>query len=120
MYQPLALAIIIVSLVVAAWCFVAARRDRWIDRSHLAGLILVEAALVAQAVLAVVRIAGGERPVQFVTFLGYLVTALIMLPLVTVLSFMERTRWGAVIAGAGAVVVAMLVLRLQQVWVPLR
>jgi hypothetical protein len=43
-----------------------------------------------------------------------------MVPLVVVLSFMERTRWGSVIAGSGAVVVAVLVLRLQQVWVPLR
>jgi hypothetical protein len=119
-YQPLAIAIIIGSLLVAAWCFVAARRDRWIDRSHLAGLILVEVAVVAQAVAASVRIAGGERPVQFATFLGYLVTALIMLPLVGVLAFMERTRWGSVIAGSGGVVVAVLVLRLQQVWVPLR
>jgi hypothetical protein len=119
-YQPLAISIIIASLLVSAWCFVAAKRDRWIDWSHLGGLILVEAAVIAQSIVALVRIAGGEHPRQFVTFLGYLVTTLVMLPLVVVLSFMERTRWGSVIAGSGAAVVAVLVLRLQQVWVPLR
>jgi hypothetical protein len=119
-YQPLAIFIMVASLLVAAWCFVAARRDRWIDWSHLGGLIVVEAALIAQGVVAVVRIARGEHPAQFATFLGYLVTSLVMVPLVVVLSFMERTRWGSVIAGSGAVVVAVLVLRLQQVWVPLR
>jgi len=30
-YQPLAIFIMVASLLVAAWCFVAARRDRWID-----------------------------------------------------------------------------------------
>lgn len=120
MYDRLATVTIIVSLVVAAWCFVAAGRDRWIDVSHLVGLAVVELALVIQAVAAVVRIAGGEHPSQFGTFLGYLVTSVVMLPLVVVLSFMERTRWGAVIAGAGGIVVAVLVLRLNQVWAPLR
>jgi hypothetical protein len=119
-YVGLAISTIIASLLVAAWCFVAAGRDRWIDWSHLIGLIVVELALVAQGVAAVVRIAGGERPEQFATFLGYLITSVVMLPMVVVLSFMERTRWGAVIAGSGGVVVAVLVLRLQQVWVPLR
>lgn len=120
MYQGLAIFIGVAALLVAAWCFVAARRNRWIDWSHLIGLIVVETAIIAQAIAAAVRIAGGERPQDFVTFLGYLITAVVMLPLTVTLSFMERTRWGSVIAGAGAVVVAVLVLRLQQVWLPLR
>ncbi len=120
MYQALAIAIMIMSLLVAAWCFVAAKRDRWIDWSHLIGLIVVEAAVLVQAIIAGIRIAEGERPQALATFLGYLVTSVIMLPLTVGLSFMERTRWGAVIAGAGAVVVVVLVLRLQQVWLPLR
>jgi drug/metabolite transporter (DMT)-like permease len=119
-YQALTIPTMVVSFLVAAWCFVAARRDRWIDWSHLIGLILVEVAVIAQAIVAVLHIASGERPEHFVTFLGYLVTTVIMLPLVVVLSFMERTRWGSVIAGAGGIVVAVLVLRLQQVWTPLR
>ena len=119
MYERLLTALMIVALLIGAWCFVAAARDRWIGRPHLVGLVVVEAALLAQAIVAVVRIAGGERPEEFATFLGYLVTSVVVLPLAVALSFMERTRWGAVIAGAGAVVVAVLTLRLQQVWTPL-
>jgi thiamine transporter ThiT len=63
--------------------------------------------------------AGGDRPAELATFIGYLVTAALMLPLAVVLSFMERTRWGAVIAGVAALTVAVLVLRLQQTWTPL-
>jgi hypothetical protein len=119
-YPGLASFTIIASLLVAAWCFVAAGRDRWIDWSHLIGLIAVELAVVAQGIAAVVRIAGGERPEQFATFVGYLITSVLLLPLVAVLAFLERTRWGAVIAGAGGLVIAVLVLRLQQVWLPVR
>jgi len=114
------IAVIVTSLGVAAWCFGAAARDRWIGVTHLAGLVLLEVALLAQAVAAVVRIAGGERPEEFATFIGYLATSVLVVPLAVVLSVMERTRWGAVIVGAAAVVAAVLTLRLQQVWTPLR
>ena len=117
-YEHLLTAIMIVALLIGAWCFVAAARDRWIGRAHLLGLIAVEAAMVAQAIVAVVRLAGGERPAEYGTFLGYLVTSVLFLPLAVGLSLMERTRWGAVIAGGGCVVVAVLALRLQQLWTP--
>lgn len=117
-YERLLTAIMIVALLIGAWCFVAAARDHWIGRPHLVGLIALEAAVVAQAVVVVVRLAGGERPEEYATFLGYLVTSVVFLPLAVGLSFMERTRWGAVIAGGGCVVVAVLALRLQQLWTP--
>lgn len=120
MENGLALAIMIGSLVVAAWCLVPVVRDRWIDLTHLAGLAAVEVAVVVQAVIAVVRIAGGTRPVEFSTFVGYLAAAVLLLPFAVVLAFLERTRWGAVIVAAGAFVVAVVMLRLQQVWTPLR
>lgn len=120
MHSGFAAVIMIASLVVGAWCFVAVARDRWIDVTHLVGLAVVEALVLVQTVLAVVALVGGDRPVEFATFVGYLVVSLIMLPLAVALAFMERTRWGAVIVGAGAVVVAVLTLRLEQVWTPLR
>jgi hypothetical protein len=116
----LATACIVAALLIAAWCFVAVARDRWIDLTHLVGLILVEIAVLVQTVVAVVRMAGGDRPVELATFAGYLVTAAFILPLGVAVSFMERTRWGAVIAGGAAVVVAVLMVRLQQTWSPLR
>jgi hypothetical protein len=119
-YDGPAYATIIVSLLVAAWCFVAASRDSWIDWTHLAGLALAEAAVVGQVVVAVARMIGGERPEQLATFLGYVIAAVALLPAAVGLSFMERTRWGSIIAGAGVLVLAVLVLRLLQVWTPLQ
>jgi hypothetical protein len=115
-HDRLELAIIVVSLLVGGWCFVAVARDRWLDVTHLAGLAAVELVLVIQAVVAIVRMAGGERPGTTVTFVGYLVTAVLVVPAGVGLSFMERTRWGSVIAGSAALVAAVLTLRLGQLW----
>lgn len=117
MNDGLAIAIMILSLLAGAWCSVAAARNRWVDLTHLAALGLVEVALVIQAAIVVVRMAAGDRPVEFATFIGYLLSAVLTLPAAVGLGFMEKTRWGAVIMGAAAVVVAVLQLRLQQLWV---
>ncbi len=116
MHDRLAIGIIIASLIVGGWCFVAVARDRWIDVTHLVALAAVEAALLVQAALALTAIGGGQRPGEYVTFLGYLVTSVLVLPASILLCLMERTRWGSVISGSGAVVAAVLTLRLVQVW----
>ena len=116
MYDGLSTAIMIGSLAVGVWCLVAAARDRWIDVTHLVGLALAEGALLVQAALALHAVGQGDRPGEFVTFLGYVATSVLALPAAVALSFMERTRWGAVIAGAAAIVAAVLTLRLRQVW----
>jgi hypothetical protein len=115
-YDGLALAIMIASLAAAAWCGIAALRDRWLDLTHLGLLALVELAVLVQAVIAVVRIAGGAEPAEFGTFVGYLIVAVLTVPATVGLAFAEKTRWGAAIAGAGAFTLAVLVLRLGQVW----
>jgi hypothetical protein len=112
--------IIIVSLLAAGWCALAVARDRFIDLSHLVALVVVQVAVLVQAVLALVRMGGGARPVELATFVGYLATAVLVMPLAVMLSFMERTRWGSVIVAVAALVVAILTVRLQQVWTPLR
>jgi hypothetical protein len=117
-YEELSVAVMVASLLVGVWCFVSAARERWLGAGQVVALIAVELVLLAQAVASTARIIGGERPEQFGTFLGYLVTSIVVLPLAGVLAFLERTRWGSVIAGVAGLVVAVLTLRLRQVWVP--
>jgi hypothetical protein len=119
-YGPLALAIMLASLAVGAWCFVAVARDRYLDRSHWLALGLLEALVLVQTVVAVARLIAGDRPVELVTFIGYLLTTVLFVPAGAALARMEPTKWGSVIAGAAALVVAVLALRLQQTWTPLR
>jgi len=112
--------IIVGSLAAAAWCFATSARNEFVHRGHLVLLGAVEALVLLQGIIAVVRIAGGERPEELATFVGYLATAVLMVPAGVAVAFMERTKYGSIIAGAAGLVLAVLALRLQQVWTPLQ
>jgi hypothetical protein len=73
-----------------------------------------------QSLVAAARLIAGDHPVEFPTFLGYLLTTALFLPAGVSLARMEPTRWGSVIAGGAAITVAVLTLRSLQVWTPLR
>ncbi|GAA1795417.1 hypothetical protein GCM10009682_16480 [Luedemannella flava] len=116
MTPALATGILVGSLVLAVWALTAALRERWINRGQLALAAVIEVAILVQAVIAASRMIGGERAVEQATFIGYLLTVVLLLPAATVLAYMEQTRWGAVIMSVAGAVVAVLMLRLQQVW----
>jgi hypothetical protein len=50
------------------------------------------------------------------TFIGYVVASLLVLPIGAALAIMERSRWGSVIVGVASLVIAVVILRLRQVW----
>ncbi len=84
--------------------------------AQLAGLAVVEAVVLVQAVVATGRIFTGDRPDQLATFIGYLLTLVLVPPLAALLGWSERTRWGSTIVAIGCLVVPVMVVRLQQVW----
>jgi hypothetical protein len=108
--------VIVASLVLAAWCLLASLRNRPPNLSHLIGAGVVELAAVVLAVAAIAAMIGGDRPHEVGTFVGYLMTFLGMLPVAGVLARMEPTRWGSVILTVAALVMPVLVLRLEQIW----
>ncbi|MEV1330734.1 hypothetical protein AB0J20_14290 [Micromonospora costi] len=112
----LATASIVLSLVLALWSLVAAVRSRPPDRWQLIGLGVLELALLALAVVALVAIGGGERPGEPGAFFGYLVTLVCLPPLAAVLARMEPTRWGSAIVCVVCLVTPVVVVRLQQTW----
>ena len=116
MVDGLATAIIVTSLVVAAVSGVMALRGHPPRVVQLAGLVVVELVLLAQAVAATGRMFTGDRPDELATFVGYLLTALLIPPLAALLGWSERTRWGSVIVAVACLVVPVMVVRLQQVW----
>src|SRR5258705_12213488 len=63
---PLALAIMLASLVVGAWCLVAAARDRFLSQAQYTALLVLAALVVVQALIATVRLIAGDRPVELV------------------------------------------------------
>jgi hypothetical protein len=116
MVDAIATTIIVSSLVVAAFCGLMALLDRPPGLMHLLGLAIVEVVLLVQAVVATAKMFTGDRPDDMPTFVGYLLTAVLIPPLAVLFGYGERSRWGSVILGVAFLVVPVMVIRLQQVW----
>jgi crotonobetainyl-CoA:carnitine CoA-transferase CaiB-like acyl-CoA transferase len=106
----------VVALVLAALGALSTLTRRRIGLAHLVTAAVLETALLAQAVLAVVRLAGGYRPEETATFLGYLGGA-VLVPVAGVLwSRSEPSRWAGTVLGIAALVVAVMAWRLLHLW----
>lgn len=116
MIPALATATLVAALVVGAWAAVAAARDRRVSGAQLAAAAAVELALLVQAGIAVVLLVRGGDGVDGITFGGYLLTSVLALPVGAFWAIGERSRWGNGVLAVSGAVVAVLVLRLQQLW----
>jgi hypothetical protein len=119
-WTPLAIAVMVASLALGAWCMTSGVRGRYLNQSQYTGLLVLSGVVLIQSVIAAVRLILGASPVEYATFVGYLLTTALFLPAGVSLARMEPTRWGSVIAGGAAITVAVLTLRSLQVWTPLR
>ena len=116
---PLAVAIHVLSLALAAWAFVEFFRHREPTRLLFQGLGVVGLLVLVQVVALTVGLARGQGPEaggEVVTLIGYMLTALLLPPAGAVLARMEPTRWGSLLIGSAAVIVPVLILRLGQIW----
>ena len=80
-------------------------------------LALVQFALIAQLIASIALVISGERAkLDTVEFFAYLIVAL-MIPLAAAFwALIERTRWSTVIMGVGALTVAVMLVRMSQIW----
>lgn len=117
MVSALATSLIVVVLVLAGLSLLLTALDRRVGRLLLAAAAVGEAGLLVQVVWAIVRLAGGARPVGgMAIFIGYLAGSLLILPVAAAWGLGERTRWGPAVIAAGFLVTAVLIVRMQQVW----
>ncbi|WP_249714804.1 hypothetical protein [Rhizomonospora bruguierae] len=116
MNSVLSAIVYVVSLAVAVYALVEALVDRPPGRIQVVGLGLVEAAVLALSVGVLVDVIGGGRPAETATFIGYLLTTLLLPPAGVALARMEPTRWGSTTVCGAALIVPVLVVRLGQVW----
>ena len=116
MIQALAIGVLSAGLLLAAWTGFQAWRRRPTTEAQMVGAIVVEAGLLAQTVIAIVQITRGQELAEPVTFIAYAVGILLPLPLGFQLARLERTRYGSLSLCFTAVVVAVMTLRLLQLW----
>lgn len=117
MLVAVTLTVTVTALLLAAWCGLDAYRDRPTDDWHFVGMAVVTLAALVQLVVALVRMGHGDRPDDGVpVFVGYLVGAVLTVPVAAFMSLAERSRWGTAVVAAGGVILAVLELRLHDIW----
>lgn len=117
MLDALTVVTAVAALLLAAWCGWAAYRDQPTKDWHFIGMAVVSLLALAQLVVGIVQLARGEEPEQGTTiFVGYLLGAVACVPVTGFMSLAERSRWGSVTVAAGGVVLAVLQVRLHDIW----
>ncbi|HEX6497948.1 MAG TPA: hypothetical protein VF054_02835 [Micromonosporaceae bacterium] len=109
-------AVVVASLLLAAWALVATVRKRPPDRAQLIGVAVVELLAVGYVATAIVEMAGGARPSALAVYIGYLFAFVLIPALAAVLARLEPSRWGSLIVMIAGLVMSVLVVRLHQVW----
>jgi len=91
-------------------------RDRVPGRTTYGLLALLELGLVVQLVVGLAMVFDDHKGVSVATYVGYLVGALVILPLAAAWSRSERTRSGTGVLLVGVVLLPVLFLRLHDIW----
>ncbi len=97
----------------AAWY---ALRRRPLDDLLLLTLAILELALLVQVVVGFLQAATTTRDHEGGVFFAYLLTVPFIAPVATFLALKEKTRASMVIVVGSALVVGILVARLNQIW----
>ena len=115
MIDPLQTILIAAALLLAAVTAAYIALDRSPDKVLVALLAVLELGLVVQAVVAIVQLARGSDDVGGgITFVGYLLAILLVLPAGLLWSLGERSRGATAVLLVSLLTVAFLVLRLVQ------
>lgn len=100
------------------WGLVTAAVDKPPGRAQLLYAAGVEVVTLVQTVIAFVVLAQGFRPVELATTIGYLIGVVVLIPVAWFWANVERTRFSGVVLAVAGLSVAVMTLRLLQLWVP--
>jgi hypothetical protein len=103
-------------LVLAAWSLVLVVLGRPLDNPLFYGLAALELGLLALLVGGSIALASTDRAVNGAAFIGYVLTSLLILPLAVIWAIAEKSRWGTAVLVAACLTLAVMVVRMQQVW----
>lgn len=120
MTAGIAYVVIALAGVGSLWGLVTAAADRPPGKAQLLFAAGLEAVTLAQTVIALVRLAGGFRPVELGTTIGYLIGIVLLVPIAWFWANTERTRYSGVVLAVAAFSVLAMTLRLLSLWTPAR
>jgi hypothetical protein len=114
--HSLAVLLLVLTGVLALFGIVSTVRGEPAARAHGLAVGAVEAVLVLQALIGVIRVFAGARPVETSTFLIYLAVSICVLPLGLQFARAEPTRWGGTVIAVASIAVLVAELRLLALW----
>jgi hypothetical protein len=115
-FEPLTWALVALSLAATVFAVLLAALDRRINWPLLGLVGVVEVALIGQLVVGIVQLVGTDRDVSGPFFVGYLIGALLVLPLGALWALADSSRWGAGALAIACVVIPVVELRLHEIW----
>ena len=118
MIPALAYTVLALSGAAAVWGLLTAVLDRPPGKAQLLFDAAVWLVTLVQSGIALIRLAGGFRPAEPATTIGYLIGVLVLLPLAWFWANTERTRWSGVVLAVAALSVLAMTLRLLALWTP--
>ena len=116
MLQPLTVLLFVGSGVLALLAAHHLIRHRLVDDAIVLTGLALEVALLVQLVVGLTRASAIADGAERATFIAYLFTVLVVVPVAVVIAIKEKTQWAMAVVLGGAVVVMILVARLLQVW----
>lgn len=116
MIAAYSIAVTIACFAVAAWALVEALRNRPLGNALFYGLAAIEVLLLVLTIISIVRMASGDRPAELLTFVGYLLTVLLLIPIGVIWAIVEKSRWGCGVIVIVCAILPVLILRLHQIW----
>lgn len=106
-----------VAVVGGLLCLVIGLAGRTPADLTMGSLVLVEVLLVVQLVIAIVAPFAGNPPTgDLVEFYIYLISALLIPPAAIIWGLVDRSRWSTVVLGVAALAIAVMVYRMQEIW----
>lgn len=91
-------------------------RDRQPGNLTFFTLVAIEVGLLVQLVWGIARVVDDHRGVDVGTYVGYLIGALVLLPVGYLWSVSEKNRGGTAVLLVAVVVMPVLLLRLHDIW----
>ena len=109
-------ACLVLALVTVLISGVRTLRDQLMTRTDLVSAGALEVGVLFYVGVRVAELIGGHRAPSQALAVVYLVGILLVMPVAVALGLAERSRWGPAVLVAGALTVAVLFARIDQVW----
>ena len=108
---------VVVAVLAGLLCLALGFAGRKPSDLSLGALAIVELLLIVQLVVAIIAPAAGNQPVgSLLEFYTYLISA-VLLPIgAGFWALVDRSRWSTVVLGTAALAIAVMVYRMQQIW----